>query len=324
MEQIKTGRVKSGSAADYHTSVLLEESINLLFTDKEGIYIDGTLGGGGHAAAILEKLGKGGKLLAFDKDSEAIGYCKKRFKDEFEILGGTRLVLYNDSYNKAGSITEIFGKVSGILLDLGVSSRQFDFAEKGFSFRFDAPIDMRFEGGIQSAEAILNNYSENELEKIFRDYGEEPFARVIARRIVNNRRVSPIKTTFDLKFAIEQSVPEKLLKKSLSRVFQALRIAVNQELEELSRMLENSLKLLKNKGRIVVISYHSLEDRIVKNFFKENAFKEKEKKSTEIILGDPIPKLKTLTPKPIEPSFKEQQQNPRSRSAKLRAAECIR
>lgn len=324
MERTKTGSGKSSFLNDYHTPVLLEESIRLLFTDGEGIYIDGTLGGGGHAAEILARLGKRGKLLAFDKDAEAIGYCKKRFKDEFEILGGTRLILYNDSFNKAGSITEIFGKVSGILLDLGVSSRQFDFAEKGFSFRFDAPIDMRFEGGIESAEAILNNYSESELEKIFRDYGEEPFARVIARRIANNRRVSPIKTTFDLKFAVEQAVPEKILKKSLPRVFQALRIVVNRELDELSQMLENSLKLLKNSGRIIVISYHSLEDRIVKNFFKENAYKEKEKKSTEIILGEHIPKLKTLTPKPISPSFKEQQQNPRSRSAKLRAAECIR
>ena len=226
------------------------------------------------------------------------------------------IVFINDSFDKACSIDE---RVDGILLDLGLSSRQLDEAERGFSFRREAPVDMRFGRKGESAEDVLNAYSADELTDIFRKYGEEPFAKVIARRIVEIRRATPFKTTFDLSNAVASVVPQRFLNKALARIFQSIRIAVNRELEVLENTLNNIADVLNPGGRIVVISYHSLEDRIVKNIFRT---KSKPQKFDDIYgKAIDVPDLKIITKKPVLPDDEELERNPRSRSAKLRVAE---
>ncbi len=291
----------------------------MLVTRPDGIYVDGTLGGGGHAAEIIARLKSGGKLIAFDKDEEAIEHCRAG------ILGGNiagtdmpEVILINDSFDKACGISE---GIDGILLDLGLSSRQLDSAERGFSFKKDAPIDMRFGGMGESAEDILNAYSAEELEDIFRNYGEEPFANRIARRIVEVRRTMPFRTTLDLSKAVESAVPARFLNKALARVFQAIRIKVNRELEVLEYTLENIPSVLNPGGRIVVISYHSLEDRIVKNIFRRKSRPQKFDEIYGKAIDKPI--LKIITKKPLVPDEEELIRNPRARSAKLRVAEKI-
>lgn len=303
---------------EYHLPVLLEEAVSFLITDAQGTYIDGTLGGGGHAAAITKRLISGGKLLAFDKDEEAIGHCRVQFEEEMEKGGLSKIAFFNDSFVKACSMEEIIGKAKGILLDLGVSSRQLDSEPRGFSYRFDAPLDLRFGSVGQTAAELLKSASENEITEILRKYGEEPFAKRLARRIAEKRASFPVDTTSQLKNIIEESVPFKLRYKALSRVFQALRIAVNNELGELEKALEEILPVLDIGGRIVVISYHSLEDRIVKNFFRENAPKGK------YIAPGEEKCLKILTKRPVTPDEEEIKRNPRARSAKLRVAEKVR
>ncbi len=289
----------------------------MLVTRPDGTYVDGTLGGGGHAAEIIKRLKSGGRLIAFDKDEEAIEHCRAG------ILGGNKtgadmpeVIFINDSFDKACGISE---GIDGILLDLGLSSRQLDSAGRGFSFKKEAPIDMRFGGMGESAEDILNAYSAEELEDIFRNYGEEPFANRIARRIVEVRRVMPFRTTLDLSKAVESVVPPRFLNKALARVFQAVRIAVNRELDVLEYTLENITDVLKPGGRIVVISYHSLEDRIVKNIFRTKSRPQK----FDDIYGKAIdePVLRLITKKPVVPDEEELIRNPRARSAKLRVAE---
>ena len=293
---------------------------DFLVTDIDGIYIDGTLGGGGHSEEILRRLSNKGKLFSFDKDSEAISYCQKKFENELSLGDESRLKLVNDCFSKACSIKEIQGRVQGLLLDLGLSSRQLDNESRGFSYRTNSKLDMKFGSFGLSAEDLLNASKEEELARILRVYGEEPNALTIARRIVQRRRASPLLYTFDLRSVIEESVPPSHLIKTLSRVFQAIRIAVNNELETLFATLSNCMPIYKNSARIVIISYHSLEDRIVKIFFKDNsqALKDKNK------INNYDQTLNILTKKPILPSEDEINRNFRARSAKLRVAEVVK
>jgi 16S rRNA (cytosine1402-N4)-methyltransferase len=306
---------------DYHLPVMLEETIEFLDIKQKGIYVDGTLGGGGHTHEILQRLVAGGQVHAFDKDKAAIDHCHLRFSDELAKGDQSRLIIRHMSYEKACSIEEVRGKVQGILLDLGVSSRQLDDLGRGFSHRGNADLDMRFSGQGRSAEDIVHAASEDELVRIFYSYGEDPFAKAIARRICEKRRAIPLKTTFDLRTVIEESVPQGQIIKSMSRIFQALRIAVNDELRVLEETLQLSPELLAPGGRLVILSYHSLEDRIVKNVFKELSGKSLSNDSKNLSSG--VPKLKILTNKPILPSYEETVGNPRARSAKLRVAERV-
>lgn len=302
---------------NYHTPVLLKEVVELLITDPNGIYVDGTIGGGGHSEAILERLGEKGKIFGFDKDVEAIQYCVEKFKGELEKGEDSRLELFNECFSKACSITRHRGKWTGFLLDLGVSSRQLDESRRGFSYRAVGPLDLRFSPHGRTAEDLVNAANEEELAALLRRYGEEPFAKKIAHAIVQHRKIAPLRTTVDLAKVVESVVPKKFLTKSLSRVFQAIRIAINDELNVLEAGLNSSLQCLAKGGRIVVISYHSLEDRIVKNFLRDNSIQKSMETSTS------VPKIKILTKKPIVPSEEEIRRNPRSRSAKLRAGEIV-
>jgi 16S rRNA (cytosine1402-N4)-methyltransferase len=332
---------------DYHLPVLLNEATNYLFNeifnkDINSIYIDGTLGGGGHAAIIMQRINNRGKLFAFDKDKSAIERAKNKFEEEINSSSPS-LLLFNQSFSKAYSICEEMGvSANGILLDLGVSSKQLDSEQGGISYRVNSALDMRFDSeqknnikycannsNSTTAKEILNTMSEDELTALFRKYGEEPRSRVIARRIIEIRRVKTLETTFELRFIIEECTPKIHHFKTLSRIFQAIRIKVNNELDELNTTLNNIINVLKPGGRIVVISYHSLEDRIVKQFFKEKslnpkknkyAIKNKELNTNNTII---VPNLKILTPKPIIPSEYEIKSNPRARSAKMRVAEII-
>lgn len=299
----------------YHTPVLLQETIELLFTKPDGIYVDGTIGGGGHSEALLAKLSSGGKIFGFDKDPEAIEYCKEKFRNELEKGEYSRIELFNECFSKACSITRHRGEWTGFLLDLGVSSRQLDESRRGFSYRAAGPLDLRFSPHGRTAEDLVNAASEEDLAALLRKFGEEPFAKKIARRIVQQRKIAPIRTTIDLARIVESVVPKRTLTGSLSRVFQALRIAINDELNVLHNGLHSSLQCLGNRSRIVVISYHSLEDRIVKNFFRQ--FSRSEATSSS------VPKIKVLTKKPVIPGEEEIKDNPRSRSAKLRAGEIL-
>jgi 16S rRNA (cytosine1402-N4)-methyltransferase len=265
-------------------------------------------------------LSEGGRLYSFDKDPEAIEHTKLRFQDELALGDASKIVIINESYEGACSISGIRGKLQGVLLDLGVSSRQLDESRRGFSYRETGILDMRFQSHGTSAETLLNSADEEELEAILRNFGEEPFARVIVRRIVEERRTAPLVYTSQLKEIILKSVPFNQQLKSLSRVFQAIRIAINDELTVLQDTLTNIVPLMAPGGRIVVMSYHSLEDRIVKTVFRENSGSEKVNKYRITEESSKFP-LKILTKKPLEPSPAEILRNPRARSARLRVAE---
>lgn len=307
---------------DYHDPVLLKECLHFLIVNKNGLYLDGTLGGGGHTAAILENLEPSGKLISFDKDPDAIDHCQKRFSTQIE--NGV-LQLRNASFDEACSIKENDGKVSGLLLDLGVSSHQLDGSSRGISYRYDSKLDMRFGTEGETAKDFLQTASEEELIQVFEDYGEDPYSKKIARRIIEVRRASSLKTTTDLKQLIAELVPEKFLYKTLSRIFQAIRIRVNTELTILEKTLNCIIPKLETGGRIVVISYHSLEDRIVKDIFKKQAAKKRPSiTKEEKYFGnfvDIVPNIKLITKTPIVPTKKEIDANKRARSAKLRIAE---
>ena len=306
---------------DYHEPVLFKETIDLLVENRDGIYIDGTLGGGGHAAGILRKISDSGRLICFDADIQAIGFCRGAFSDELQRGDKSRIRLVNANYAEACSTEEVVehhGRISGFLLDLGVSSFQLDNPAQGISHRFDAPLDMRFGGSGRTAADIINSDSENEIERILREFGEEKFARKITQAIIKHRRIAPFTTTVDLRKAVEDSVPPPLFFSSLARVFQALRIAVNRELEVLENTLECMIPLLATKGRMAVITYHSLEDRIVKNVFKRHAHEHKPSFPGDIFVPST---LSLVNPKPILAGKQELQANPRARSAKLRVVE---
>lgn len=300
----------------YHEPVMVRETLTLLLTDPDGIYLDGTLGGGGHAAAILSGL-REGKLIGFDRDPDAIAACRGAFGEELARGERSRVELVHGSYVLACSREDLRGRVQGILLDLGVSSHQLDEPSRGFSYRFDAPLDLRFGGDSSdepSAAELLASLDEQEIADILYRYGEERSSRHIARAIVTARRHAPIRTTGQLRAIVERCVHPRQRTDALSRVFQALRIAVNRELEELETFLSCVPTLLCRGGRIVVITYHSLEDRIVKHALREMAGKGQSRQP---------PLLHVLTPKPLRPQPEEVARNRRSRSAKLRAAERI-
>jgi len=304
----------------FHTPVLAETAVDHLITVTDGTYVDCTLGGGGHSELILQRLQSSGKLVAIDADPDAIQFA------------GTRLKKYTNLKVVRGFFDQIDVllmednslPVHGFLFDLGISSFQIDQKDKGFSFQLEGPLDMRFNPNQKmTAKKVINTYSAGELEKIFRAYGEERFSRAISKRIVEERKSEVIQTTRQLVDIIKKVIPGHTQVKSLARIFQAIRIEVNQELERLKTGLEHAFNCLDKSGRLVVISYHSLEDRIVKEFFR---FKEK-----DCVCPPDFPKcicqkeseLRIVTKKPQKPELSEIKENSRSRSAKLRVAEKI-
>lgn len=291
-----------------HTPVMVKELLEYLKPENSGIYVDATLGGGGHTEKILEVLGKKGSLICIDCDKDAAFNTSKHLKDDLRVR------IIQDNFSNLSEILKALKceAINGIIFDLGISSYQLEFAPRGFSFQADGLLDMRMDNTGQklTAKDLINKLPEIELRKILREYGEERYAGSIARKIVSRRQVKAIVTTKELVEIVKRSVPRKRWPDKINvatRTFQALRIAVNRELENLKKGLEDSLKHLKPGGKIVVISYHSLEDRIVKNFFKKCSLIHPQT-------------LKILTKKPLSPGQEEISCNPRSRSAKLRAA----
>ena len=294
----------------YHTPVMLHQSVDALCVKPNGVYVDATFGGGGHAREILSRL-KNGRLIAFDRDGDA-GANKmedKRFlliQNNFRFLRG---LLRNEG------ITD----VDGVLADLGVSSHQFDTGERGFSFRFDAPLDMRMNrSGALTAAQVVNNYPEMQLCDLLRAYGEVEHAGRAAKLVVEAREREAITTIDDLKKALAPCVPKVMEHKYLAKVFQALRIAVNGEMRALEQLLAQAQKILKPGGRLVVITYHSLEDRMVKNFMRASNTDGKIEKD---MFGKAITPFTVITKKAIVPDENEIRQNTRARSAKMRVAE---
>lgn len=300
---------------------MLAETIGHLITAENGTYVDGTLGGGGHAEAICERLQGTGALIGIDADADAITAATERLQRFHQTVE-----LVNDNTANIARIlhTRNISTIHGLLLDLGVSSFQLDEATKGFSFRADERLDMRMDRRQPlDAYGVVNTYEEAELADVIFHYGEERASRRIARRIVERRNTSPIETTGQLAAVIESSVGARFAVKSLARVFQAVRIEVNNELHRLKTILADTLPFMAAGGRYVVISYHSLEDRIVKTFFNECAADMIPSGNKYLPDTPRIPELRVITKKPLEASDEEQQRNPRSRSAKLRAAERI-
>ncbi len=295
----------------YHTPVLLEESVSALALHNGGVYADVTFGGGGHSNAILEKMGENSKLISMDKDTDALANAPK----------DKRLILVHNNFRFLNNYVEYHGysKIDGILADLGVSSHQFDTEQRGFSFRFDAPLDMRMNQlAKHTAAHILNNYDQEDLSKILYKYGEVEKSRRVASLICTQRDKEQIKTTFDLNKVLAPILPKFAEHKFLAKIYQAIRIEVNGEMRALELFLEGSATILKKGGRLVVITYHSLEDRMVKNFMRSG-------NTAGIIEKDIYGHFETpfniITRKPIVPKEEELATNSRARSAKLRVAE---
>ena len=304
-----------------HKSVLLNETIEGLMIKPEGTYVDGTLGGAGHSLEIVKKLNGQGRLIGFDQDEEAIKASGERlgnFSNVTIIRSNYRYM--KEELNKIG-----VNKVDGIMLDLGVSSHQLDTIERGFSYRFDAPLDMRMDNRKSlTAKDIVNQYSQGELRRIIQEYGEEKFAANIAKHIVMYRENKEIETTGELVEIIKASIPMKIQKNMghpAKQTFQALRIELNEELTVLSETLDEMIEMLKPEGRIGVITFHSLEDRIVKSIFKRAEDPCTCPKSLPMCICGKKSKGKVITKKPILPSELEMKENPRSKSAKLRVFE---
>ena len=305
--------------ASYHTPVLREEVLAWLITSTAGVYVDATLGGGGHAESILQRLDPTGMLIGFDADPDAIQFAATRLS-----VFGERAMLVHQNFRAIADALAQRGisRVDGILFDLGVSSYQLDEPLRGFSFRGDDRLDMRMDPAQPlDARSVVNRYDEQELASLLWKFGEERASRPIARSIVRQRGAAPIETTGDLVAIVKGVVGERFLVKTLARVFQALRIEVNNELENLSSALTQAPALLKAGGRVVVISYHSLEDRITKDFFRRESAESLRSGHKLIPDTELKPRLKILTKKPIGAGEEECGINPRSRSAKLRAAE---
>jgi len=294
----------------YHQPVLLEESISGLNIDPNGIYVDATFGGGGHSKEIYRKLNNG-KLIAFDQDKDA----ENNVGEDEKII----FVRHNFRYMKNFLKYLGFTQINGILADLGVSSHHFNTPERGFSFRFSAPLDMRMnQNHSLTAQYIINRYHPANLFRIFKEYGEIKSPRRIVDTLIKEREKKEINTTDDLIYILDPLIPERNRNKMLARIFQALRIEVNQEITNLKIFLSQSAEMLKDRGRLVVISYHSLEDRLVKNFMKTGRFSGTPEKD---FYGNILKPLKTINSKVITPSEKEISENNRARSAKLRIAE---
>ena len=303
-----------------HKPVLFEESLDYIIKDKSGIYFDATLGYGGHSEGILKRINKNGTLVSTDVDKDAFNFSKEKFKDE------KRIKLYNFNFTQIDIIAKIesVNVFDGILADLGVSSFQLDNADKGFTYRQEAKLDLRMDRNkVVNASDVVNSFSEEDLADILFKFGEEKNSRKIAKEICNQRQNNKIETTSELSSIIKRITPQRYYVKTLSRVFQALRIFVNDELNALEIFLNKSIELLKKKGVLVIISYHSLEDRIVKEFFKYEALDCICPKDYPVCKCDKESRLKILTKKPVIPLLKEIEQNIRARSAKLRAAERI-
>ena len=304
-----------------HISVLLHESVEALNIKPDGIYADGTMGGGGHSEQIVQKLGDSGMLIGIDRDTEALAASQKRLSS----YNNVRYV--HSNYKEIKEILSSLGvdKLSGAVLDLGVSSYQLDCRERGFSYMEDAPLDMRMNPeDPQSAYDVINTYSEEDLAKIFFAYGEEKFSRKIARIIAERRQNKPIETTLELVDIIKAAIPEKFRQKGshpAKRVFQAVRIEVNGELRDLKVALDDFFDSLEKGGRLAVITFHSLEDRIVKNAFNEYASGCTCPKDFPICVCGKTPRGKVITRKPILPGQEEYDNNKRSKSAKLRIVE---
>ena len=305
-----------------HKSVLLEESIEALHIRPDGIYVDGTLGGGGHSYEICRRLSDRGRLIGIDQDAAAIAAATKRleeFKDRVTIVRSN----YCDMKKELGKLG--ITSVDGVILDLGVSSYQLDEAERGFTYREDAPLDMRMDQRqTLSAKEVVNDYSEMELYHIIRDYGEERFAKNIAKHIVSARKEKQLETTGELIHVIKAAIPAKARATGghpAKRTFQAIRIEVNRELYVLDHSLGDMIDLLNDKGRICVITFHSLEDRIVKNKFRESENPCTCLKEFPVCICGKKPKGRVITRKPIVPSEEELEENTRSKSSKLRVFE---
>ncbi|PWA08350.1 16S rRNA (cytosine(1402)-N(4))-methyltransferase [Flavobacterium laiguense] len=295
---------------EYHNPVLLHASVDGLNINPDGIYVDVTFGGGGHSKEILSRLGPNGKLFAFDQDEDALA----------NALPDERFTLINENFRFIKRFLRFYGvkEVDGILGDLGVSSHQFDVAERGFSTRFDAELDMRMsQKNDLNAYRVVNEYDEDNLKRVFLDYGELKNAPVLARTIVEARENRLIKTTDELKEVLAKFLPERVRNKILAQIYQAIRIEVNQEMDVLKEFLEQSLEILKPGGRLSVISYHSLEDRLVKRFIKNGMFEGEPERD---FYGNFSVPFKTVG-KLIVPDQAEIKINNRARSAKLRIAE---
>ncbi|MDN2452501.1 16S rRNA (cytosine(1402)-N(4))-methyltransferase RsmH [Lactobacillus sp. UCMA15818] len=314
--------------ADFgHTTVLLNEAVEGLAIKQNGIYVDCTLGGGGHSGLIVSKLSEEGHLISFDQDQTAITYNQNRFKDEL-ISGKVTFVKANFRFLNAKLLAEGITSVDGILYDLGVSSPQFDNAERGFSYRYDSKLDMRMDQAQElTAEEIVNEWSYEKLVRIFFRYGEEKYAKSIARRIEKERQVARIETTGQLVELIKESIPARARRTGghpAKKVFQAIRIAVNDELGALEQSLEEALELIEIGGRISVITFQSLEDRLVKSIFKEKSEVQDIPQGLPVIPDELQPKFKLVSRKPILPSEEELLNNHRAHSAKLRVIERIK
>ena len=305
-----------------HKSVLLHETVDSLNVKPDGIYVDGTLGGGGHAFEVCKRLGEHGRFIGIDQDAEAIEAAGLRLA-EF----GDKVIIVRSNYVDTPDVLKSLNieKVDGIMLDLGVSSYQLDTPERGFSYKNNAPLDMRMDDrSTTTAKDIVNNYTEMELYQIIRDYGEDKFAKNIAKHIVKARREMAIETTEQLTEIIKAAIPMKVRKNGghpAKRTFQAIRIELNKELDVLNNSIDNMIDILNDKGRLSIITFHSLEDRIVKNRFKNNENPCTCPHDFPICVCGNKSKGKVITRKPIIPGEKELEDNSRAKSAKLRVFE---
>ena len=313
IEDKNIGNVDSANQLinQYHIPVLLKEAIDALNIKEDGVYVDCTFGGGGHSSALLKYLGSNGKLIVFDQDEDA----KRNLPVDERVI----FVPQNFRHLQRFLRLHKHAKVDGVLADLGVSSHQFDTAERGFSTRFDAALDMRMDNRqTTTAATILNSFTELHLHKMFEKYGEVTNAKTLAKIIVEQRLIKPFTTINSFKQSIS-AVVKGNPNKYLAQFFQALRIEVNEEIKVLEEMLEQTIAVLKEDGRVAIITFHSLEDRIVKNFFKNGSIIEQE---ADDVYGTRLENpFKIITKKPITASVSEQKRNPRSRSAKLRVAQ---
>jgi 16S rRNA (cytosine1402-N4)-methyltransferase len=304
---------------DYHIPVLYKETMENLITNKDGIYLDCTLGGGGHSEGILNLLSENGKVISIDQDQQAIDFAKER-------LGkyGERWDVYKENFENLDTVIYLAGydKIDGILMDIGVSSTQLDDPERGFSYRYDTRLDMRMNNNAPvSAYEVVNEYEEGKLSKIIYDYGEERHARKIARIICEERVNKPIETTGDLVEIIKRAYKGKSPKHPAKKTFQAIRIEVNRELEVLERAIDKAVECLNPGGRLAIITFHSLEDRIVKNKFKALSIDCICPPELPICMCDNKAKVKIITRKPIVPNEEELKFNKRARPSKLRVLE---
>ena len=303
-----------------HVTVLLNEAVDILDIKPEGIYVDGTLGGAGHSLEIVKKL-TSGKLICFDQDINAISAAKEKLKDFMDktILVHSNFENLREELNKLG-----IESIDGFLVDLGVSSHQLDVPERGFSYMQDAPLDMRMDNNAElSAYDVVNTYSEAELKRVIKDYGEENWSARIAKLIVERRATMPIRTTFELVDAIKAAIPKKMRDENqhpAKRTFQAIRIEVNRELDVIEKTLLEAVDMMNEGGVLAVITFHSLEDRIVKNVFKKLQYSCTCPPEFPVCICNSKQIVEIITRKPILPSENEVEMNPRSRSAKLRAA----